>query len=194
LGCRRRIFNTTATQGVADAPPPRIEGGKGLEIELALTRLKESFELNVLNLRHKLFAFGREELPAGWGKGAITIGIPATLYLLEFLPFWKLFFRKLGYRVHVSPFRSELLEKGTEIAGAEFCAPLSYWHGHVLEASRHADYLFLPVCSGRRLGLQILYYSNYAVALLRNNVLSWSRRIAPLSIFQTCHPQCAADL
>ena len=189
LGSRRRIFDPSATQEVAGAPPPpRIEGGKGLEIELALIRMKESFELNVLNMRHKLFAFGREELPAGRGKGAITIGIPATLYLLECLPFWKLFFRKLGYRVYVSPARGELLEKGTEIAGAEFCAPLSYWHGQVLEVSRHADYLFLPVMlEGGDAGAPkyYCYYSNYAVALLRNNGTARleQRCIAPLIDF-----------
>ena len=173
LSNRRRIFAHPATRGIdVRTAPLRIEGGMGLEIELALSRMKESFELNVLNVRHKLFSFGREELSAGRGKSAITIGIPAALYLLEYLPFWKLFFRKLGYRVYVSPARGELLEKGTEIAGAEFCAPLSYWHGHVLEASRHADYLFLPVMlGGGDIGSPgyYCYYSNYAVALLRNN-------------------------
>jgi len=144
----------------------------GVEIELALSRLKEGFELNVLNLRHKIFAFGQEELPEDRAKDAITIGIPATLYLLECLPFWRLFFGKLGYRVYVSPPSGELLGKGTGIAGAGFCAPLSYWHGHVLEVSQHADYLFLPVMlNGGDPGVPkyYCYYSNYAVALLRNN-------------------------
>jgi predicted CoA-substrate-specific enzyme activase len=173
LSSRRRIFDPSATQRVSGAQPPlRIEEGKVLEIELALTRLKENFELNVLNVRHKLFAFGREEQPAGRGKSAITIGLPASLYLLECLPFWKLFFAKLGYRVYVSPAREELLGKGKEIAGAEFCAPLSYWHGHVQDVSRHADYLFLPVMlkGGDAVTAKYYcYYSNYAVALLRNN-------------------------
>jgi predicted CoA-substrate-specific enzyme activase len=174
LGSRRRIFNPSATEGAAGAhPPPGIEAGMGLEIELALTRLKENFELNLLNVRHKLFAFGREELPGSQEKGIITIGIPAALYMLEYLPFWKLFFGKLGYRVYVSPARKEMLGKGAEIAGAEFCAPLSYWHGHVLDVSRHADYLFLPVMLDEGNAGETkfyCYYSNYAVALLRNNV------------------------
>jgi predicted CoA-substrate-specific enzyme activase len=189
LGSRHRIFDPFATQNEAVAPtPPRIEGGNGLEVELALARLKESFELNVLNVRHKLFAFGRDELPANRGKDAITIGIPAALYLLEYIPFWKLFFGKLGFRVYVSPAREDLLEKGKEIAGAEFCAPMSYWHGHVLEASRHADYLFLPVMlagEDARAIRHYCYYSNYAVALLRNNdALRTERKcIAPLIDF-----------
>jgi predicted CoA-substrate-specific enzyme activase len=188
LSSRRRIFDPKETQGVAGTAPPRIEGGMGVEIELALTRLKESFELNLLNVRHKLFAFGQEELPAGRGKGSITIGIPATLYLLECLPFWKLFFTKLGYRVYVSPPSGELLGKGTEIAGAGFCAPLSYWHGHVKDVSRHADYMFLPVMlNGGDPGLPkcYCYYSNYAVALLRNNgsLRLEMRCIAPLIDF-----------
>ena len=189
LGSRRRVFDPSDAQpGRGAAPPARIERGVGLEVELALTRLKESFELNMLNVRHKLFALGQEELPACRGKGAITIGLPATLYLLECLPFWKLFFGKLGYRVYVSPPGAELLEKGTEIAGAEFCAPLSYWHGHVLELSRHADYLFLPVMlEGGDAGApkHYCYYSNYAVALLRNNAaLPLEQRcLAPLIDF-----------
>ena len=189
LSSRRSIFNPSATHRLAGAqPPPSIVTGKGLEIELALTRIKESFELNMLNVRHKLFAYGREELPFGKSKHTITIGIPATLYLLECLPFWKLFFGKLGYRVYVSSARGELLEKGTEIAGAEFCAPLSYWHGHVMEASRHADYLFLPVMlEGGDAGAAkyYCYYSNYAVALLRNisELRLEQRYIAPLIDF-----------
>jgi len=168
--------------------PALVEKGMGLEIELALTRFKESVELNMLNVRHKLFAFRQEELSPRRGKGAITVGIPATLYLLECLPFWKLFFAKLGYRVYVSPPREDLLEKGTEIAGAEFCAPLSYLHGHAQEVSLHADYLFLPVMiEGGDAGVPkyYCYYSNYAVALLRNNAALQlePRCLAPLIDF-----------
>ena len=28
------------------------------------------------------------------------------------------------------------MAKGKEIAGAEFCAPMAYWHGHVHDLSR----------------------------------------------------------
>ena len=188
LRSRRGVFDPATEQTGSGAVPPHIERGIGLEFELALTRIKESFELNMLNVRHKLFAFGQEELSPRRGKGAITIGIPATLYLLECLPFWKLFFAKLGYRVYVSVPREDLLEKGTEIAGAEFCAPLSYWHGHVLEVSKHADYLFLPIMiEGGDAGAPkyYCYYSNYAVALLRNNsALRLEQRcLAPLIDF-----------
>ena len=173
LSNRRRIFDPSAPQDVAELPPsPSSEGIYGVEIELAISRFKASFELNILNLRHKLFAFGHEELPVNRGKDTITIGIPATIYLLEHLPFWKLFFGKLGYRVYVAPPRGDLLAKGTEIAGAEFCAPLAYWHGLALEVSRHADYLFVPVMLGggeTATPTYYCYYSNYAAALLQNN-------------------------
>ena len=171
LGDRRRIFDPMVTQEVLGVPPPNSESLNGIGIELAITRFKASFELNILNLRHKLFAFGQEELPVSRGKETITIGIPATLYLLEYLPFWKLFFGKLGYRVYVSPVGGDLLGKGTEIAGAEFCAPLAYWHGLALDVSRHADYLFVPVMFGEEAAAPkcYCYYSSYAVALLRNN-------------------------
>ena len=186
LRSRRGVFDpATAQAGAGAVAPAQVDRGLGLELEFALTRFKESVELNMLNVRHKLFAFRQDELSPRRGKAAITVGIPATLYLLECLPFWKLFFAKLGYRVYVSPPREDLLEKGTEIAGAEFCAPLSYWHGHALEVSLHADYLFLPVMiEGGDPGKPkyYCYYSNYAVSLLRNNAaLQLDQRcLAPL--------------
>ena len=63
------------------------------------------------------------------------------------------------------------MEKGKEIAGAEFCAPFSYWHDHVQNLSRRSDYLFLPhMLQGTESGGSkfYCYYSNYAVSLLQN--------------------------
>ena len=92
--------------------------------------------------------------------------------MVEYLPFWKLFFRKLGYAVNVLTPTASLLEKGTEITGGGFCAPISYWHGHVHELSQRSDYVFLPhMLEGGEPGDPkfYCYYSNYAVTLLETN-------------------------
>jgi predicted CoA-substrate-specific enzyme activase len=176
LSNRRRIFTHTETRGEDDAlsaktSKSRIEESNRLDFDFSYEKLKESLELNVLNLRHKLFAIGHEEIRGIGGEKGTTIGIPNALYMLEFLPFWKLFYQRLGYRVYISPSKAELMERGKEIAGAEFCAPMSYWHGHVFWLSQRPDYLFLPqMLEGGETGEPkfYCYYSGYAVALLLN--------------------------
>ena len=103
-----------------------------LNLDCSLDKLKEQLGLNVLNLRHRFFAFTQEEYQGGKERLQITIGIPNTLYLWEYVPFWELFFRKLGYQVAISTPQASFIEKGKEMAGADFCAPIAYWHGQLL--------------------------------------------------------------
>jgi predicted nucleotide-binding protein (sugar kinase/HSP70/actin superfamily) len=91
---------------------------------------------------------------AAWPKEAgrpPRIGLPAALNLVEDLGFWQTFFGELGLPVAATeqrPSRSgegkSALEQGKERSGAEFCAPLTAWHGHVLEALGQADFVFAP--------------------------------------------------
>jgi predicted CoA-substrate-specific enzyme activase len=177
LGSRRRIFNPSRkiaaeSAGQSDKiSQSLIEDLKQLDIEPSVEKLRNRLELNLLNLRHKLFAIAPEETQWMKDEKKITIGLPNALYMLEFLPFWKLFFRKLGYKVRTSSSKAPLMEKGKEIAGAEFCAPISYWHGHVHDLNLGSDYLFLPHMleeGGIEDARFYCYYSNYAVALLQN--------------------------
>jgi predicted CoA-substrate-specific enzyme activase len=177
LSSRRRIFNPlrkidAESANQADKTPISLaEESKPLDIDLSFARLKEGFELNLLKLRHKLFTYGQEEIQGLKEDNKITIGLPNALYMLELLPFWQLFFRELGYKVQLSSAKATLMEKGKEIAGAEFCAPISYWHGHVQDLSNRSDYLFLPhMLQGEKHGGSkfYCYYSNYAVSLLQN--------------------------
>lgn len=170
LSSRRRVFNPSHPDPQPLKSP--LEEFTRREPDRSLEKLKESLGLNLLNLRHKLFIFGQEESHWLKQKNKITIGLPNALYMVEFLPFWKLFFRKLGYTVYVSSTRPEWVEQGKEIAGAEFCAPLSYWHGHVQALSQSSDYLFLPnMLENQEVESSkfYCYYSNYAVALLQNS-------------------------
>jgi predicted CoA-substrate-specific enzyme activase len=87
------------------------------------------------------------ELPAT-RTPEITIGLPAALHLVEELPFWKYFFTRLGIRTVTSEGFRDALKTGKEAAGAEFCAPLTAFHGHVLHLAERADYVFLPIGLG----------------------------------------------
>ena len=175
LSSRRRILNPKNYQeSIETSQPPKsiLDELKSMELDISLEKIKESVGLNVLNLRHKLFTFNLDEFPHIKEKNKITIGIPTTLYMQEFIPFWQRFFFQLGYSVVLSSSKTDSMKQGKEIAGAEFCAPISYWHGQILELSKRADYIFLPhMFEGGNLddAKFFCYYSNYAVAMVQNN-------------------------
>ena len=62
-----------------------------------------------------------------------TIGIPRVLNMYENFPFWAVFFRKLGFRVMLSPFSdSHILTLGMDsIPSDSECYPAKLAHGHV---------------------------------------------------------------
>ena len=144
---------------------------KQIDLDATVEKLKESIGLNLLQLQHKYYALTRDELENKTGQNEINIGIPNTLYLQEYLPFWRFFFCSLGYSVTASPQAHELLQKGKELTGAEFCAPISNWHGHVHYLSTRVNYLFLPHMfsdAPKNSDSFYCYYSNYAVPLVHN--------------------------
>ncbi|UCE04709.1 MAG: hypothetical protein JSW07_13915, partial [bacterium] len=148
-----------------------LEKLKQLNLNIPLDKLKQLLSLNLLALRHRIFTLTQEEIQESIGKNEITIGILNTLYMIEYMPFWQLFFKKLGYTVKLSSAKAKFLESGKEIARAEFCAPIAYWHGHVQNLIDRTDYLFLPLMfEGGEPGSPKLYcyYSTYAVALVQN--------------------------
>ncbi len=113
-----------------------------------------------------------------------TIGIPAALHLVEDLEFWKVFFNELGIRVITSSNLSRPVSLGKKAAGAEFCAPMTALHGHVMHLLDRADYIFLPFYFEDRqkeskLRRQHCYYTQYAPSLIscihgldKNRILS----------------------
>ncbi|MCD8128303.1 MAG: 2-hydroxyacyl-CoA dehydratase [Oscillospiraceae bacterium] len=68
-----------------------------------------------------------DEAPRG------TIGIPRALNMYENYPFWATFFRKLGFRVVLSPFSTrKIYELGMDSIPSESeCYPAKLAHGHV---------------------------------------------------------------
>ncbi len=175
LSNRRRVFDRSAMQrgaASADASVAAPHAG-GESLDLSVERLRENLGVKWLDLRHRLFAIRREALQGASASQQLSIGLPNALYMLEYLPFWRLFFRRLGYAVHVSTAKAGHLEAGREITGGGFCAPISAWHGHVQEVARRSDYVWTPhMLEGGEAGDPkfYCYYSNYAVALQQANL------------------------
>lgn len=74
------------------------------------------------------------------------IAIPKTSVMIEYLPFWSAFFRRLGCEVVVSPnSNSEVLEEGLRSVTAETCLPIKIAFGHVSALKKlDADWIFFP--------------------------------------------------
>ncbi len=139
---------------------------------------------NLKKIRNTIFKYN-ENIESRMDGGGIKIGIPNTLYFMDTLPMWRYFFKRLGYRVVLSNSLEDTLTVGKNIAGAEFCSPISLLHGHVKFLLDRSDYCFMPVIfQDQRSGdfKTYCYYSNYAVSLILNNKnLNCSNRIiAPM--------------
>ncbi len=80
------------------------------------------------------------------GEDAMTIGIPRMLYVNDFLPFWRIFFTELGYRVVLSENTNRpLINRALEATVAETCFPAKVGLGHVLDLlEKKVDIIFLP--------------------------------------------------
>jgi predicted CoA-substrate-specific enzyme activase len=144
---------------------------KQIDLEETVDKFKESIGLNLLQLQHKYYVITREELQSKKEIHKISIGIPNALYLQEYVPFWNYFFRLLGCKIIISPLNKSFLKKGKKLTGAEFCAPISNWHGHIEYLRSRVDFLFLPHMfsdAPQDSDRFYCYYSNYAVSIVQN--------------------------
>lgn len=105
------------------------------------------------------------------GGHKVTVGIPAALYLYEDISMWVNFFNQLGIQTITGDMGDNVIQKGKQRSGAEFCAPITSMYGHVSNLAEQVDFIFLPHylensntnSSGRR---QFCYYSQYIPALM----------------------------
>ncbi len=77
----------------------------------------------------------------------ITIGIPRGLMLFyQQFPFWRTFFRELGFRVVVSDETdTKIVTTSLESIIAETCFPVEVMHGHIHNLlEKKVDYVFTP--------------------------------------------------
>lgn len=127
-----------------------------------------------------------------------TIGIPAALYLVEEMPLWEYFFHKLGIATVNSEKAVDPVKTGKIHSEAEFCAPISAWHGHVQYLREKADYLFLPIYLERKEEKQsryrrFCYYTQYAPTLAHSH---WKEEqiLNPLLSYSYSHFHTKAEL
>ena len=112
--------------------------GRDYEKKQYVNKNKSNFDL--IKEREKVYSFDKKKTY----RSECTIGIPAALYLLEDLPFWKYFFYLLSLKTVTSEGYKNPVQEGKNITGAEFCAPISAMHGHAHYLIDKADYIFLP--------------------------------------------------
>lgn len=77
----------------------------------------------------------------------MTIGIPMSLGMYEFAPFWKVLFEELDFNVVLSGFTTKkLYAKGQyTIPSDTICYPAKVMHGHIIELlERGVDAIFYP--------------------------------------------------
>ncbi len=138
-------------------------------------------QYDLLKERQKIFQTGPR---ANVVPNPVKVGIPNALYLAEEMPFWKKFFETLGVETVTSDDFKDAVKTGREISGAEFCAPMNAFFGHVRHLADRCDFIFLPVyIESRDAGAApyryYCYYTQYAVSLaagikrlrLRNRVI-----------------------
>ena len=92
----------------------------------------------------------RKKMMPKWVKKEIheaapLVGIPAALQIFEELPMWEHFFNSLGIKTISSVNEKDVIERGKKFSGAEFCAPVTAFHGHVRSLINKCDILFLPI-------------------------------------------------
>lgn len=82
--------------------------------------------------------------PKGESRG--RVGMPRMLYMYEFFPYWREFFRGLGFEVVLSETTTpHIIHSSMEKVVTETCFPIKIVHGHALGLFEEGvDYLFLP--------------------------------------------------
>lgn len=121
-------------------------------------------------------SFDRERsraLEAAAAKPSLpSVGLPFALQGVEEFQLWKEFFRQLDIPFVSSEGLDQAIALGKKESGAEFCAPITAFHGHVRSLIGKADALFIPVYlerkeAGREDRLRkYCYYTQYAASLV----------------------------
>ena len=193
LHTHRRIFDV---DGAAEVSPQSNsvnlfhefkQGGIKAVIrrpELSLSHLRNRIQFNLLELHSEMFRTGIVSKDDG-GPLRARIGLPRTLTLLEYLPLWELFFKLLGFEPVLSGTDSDLIQAGREIRGAEYCTPITEFHGHMKCLLDTADWVFFPQMfetGDEEARKYYCYYSHFAVPVVQNILGEHTRDkfVAPL--------------
>ena len=142
--------------------------GRDYETKKFVSKEQTGFEL--MKERRKLRRRQREKSHQP-GKGKPLVGMPATLHLMEDLPFWTTFFKAVDIPFQTSEGFRDSLKTGKKIAGAEFCAPIDSMYGHVAHLAEQCDYIFMPVYLEARVKPEkteqnFCYYTQFSASLV----------------------------
>lgn len=145
--------------------------GRDYETESFVNKEKKGFDLiKTRNRIHREIAKKYEEKKTEV-VSSITIGIPSALHMHEDIHMWQAFFSFLGIKTVTSRNLKEPVKKGKLLTGAEFCAPVTAFHGHVDHLLDVADYVFLPVYleekqQDKAIRRQYCYYTQFSSSLV----------------------------
>jgi len=80
------------------------------------------------------------------GPGAASVGIPLTMFAMEWLPFWRTLMAECGFATVLSDLTNKrIVQSGLDSAVAEPCFPIIAAHGHVIDLmDKGVDYILLP--------------------------------------------------
>lgn len=106
-----------------------------------------------------------------------TVGLPYALQAVEEFHLWKRFFKELGIDCIDTEQLKGAISLGKKASGAEFCAPITAFHGHVRalcggNGQAKPDYLFLPFyleskeADNPQLTRKYCYYTQFAPSLV----------------------------
>ena len=141
--------------------------GRDYETKKFVSKGGEQFDL--MSSRKRLLR-GTDPAPGKKMRTQPSIGLPATLHMVEDQAFWRLFFRELGIGIRSSEGFKDSLKTGKKIAGAEFCAPIDSMYGHASYMAETCDYVFMPLYLEARKSRgennqNFCYYTQYSASL-----------------------------
>ncbi|MBN1672814.1 MAG: hypothetical protein JXR37_17350 [Kiritimatiellae bacterium] len=139
---------------------------------LSLARLRNRIQFNVMELRNEIFRTGIVPVDdEDRAKAQVRVGLPRTLTLLEYVPLWRLFFEQLGFETVTPEMGAETVRSGREIRAAEYCAPVTEFHGCIRELAGQADWIFFPQLmetTAEEKKKFYCYYCHFAVPVVQN--------------------------
>ncbi len=117
--------------------------------------------------------------------GAPVVGIPETLFMMEYVHLFADFFQGLGCNVVIEKSSDKKLAAGMKMINADFCAPMALSHGMTAALlQQKVDYIFLPTLINEQSYVKQLdkeepfaekltdayfcYYSSYAATIINN--------------------------
>ena len=96
----------------------------------------------------------------------MIIGIPRALIYFKKPFFWESFFRKLGFKVLLSPVTNkEIVQIGVKVSDPETCFSNKVYWGHLLWLDGKCDYIFVPRLKTKIMLGEILEYCPKIFAL-----------------------------